>query len=123
MRIGDDVPVGGDDEARACALRLELALRAAARRRSEAAEELVERVVLGKLRHARSAPHALRDIDRHDGRASFSRLREIGSPCDCRAAAGGRVGVGAKRKYEEAIQATASGTVVQVYLWLFRGAL
>jgi hypothetical protein len=35
----------------------------------EAAEELVERVVLGELRHPLATADRLRDVDRHDGRS------------------------------------------------------
>ena len=63
------------------ALRLGLALGAAPRGHlAEAAEELVERVVLGELGHARSAAHALDHVDRHDGGTLlFVELGEIGA--------------------------------------------
>ena len=73
--VGHDVAVLRDDEARARALRLELALGPAGDR-AEAAEELVERIVLGELGRARPAANALGDVDRDHGRALL--LVELG---------------------------------------------
>ena len=77
MRVGDEVAVARDDEARADRLLVELALGRAARARdlAEAAEELVERIVLGELGTAR-ALDLLRDVDADDRRApAFRRAR------------------------------------------------
>jgi hypothetical protein len=84
VRVGHDIAVGGDDEARTRGLR-ELRLRPAARQRPEAAEEFVERIVLGQLRLvAGAAAHPLRHVDRHDGGALL--FVEVGEVRQARAA-------------------------------------
>jgi hypothetical protein len=86
--VGDEVAVARDDESGADRLLVEFALRRTAPRDlPEAAEELVERIVLGQLREAR-APDLLCDIDADDGRAMlFVELGKVGKAG--RAALGG----------------------------------
>ncbi len=74
--VGQHVAVGGQDEARAGRLLLEVArTRLAARDLPEAAKEFVERVVLGNVGH-RLAARRLRDVDADHRRALL--LVELG---------------------------------------------
>ncbi len=75
VRVGEDVAVGTDDEARTERLGLELTR---SRLGHEAPKELVERVILLQVRHLRQqrAAHRLGGADVNDGRTLS--LHEIG---------------------------------------------
>ena len=78
VRVGQDVAVGADDEARAERLRLELARPGIGH---EAPEEFVERIVFREIRDLRQQriAHRLRGADVDDGRALLlDQIGEIG---------------------------------------------
>ena len=68
VRVGGDVTIRRNDEARAGRLRFEIALGRAPRNRTEALEEFVERIVFGDVGQPLATAHRLRHIDRNDRR-------------------------------------------------------